>query len=537
MPRSLPRFCDFRLARGEALVIGEAQRRVEPALVFAVVVDDADAVLIRKGVRRDEVLAPQLDGIEAALLGREIDQPLDDVDRLGPAGAAIGRGRHRVGHHRRAAEMHRRNVVDPRHDAEAFAQRREMRAIGADIGEVRAADGEELAARVERQLDRRRQVAAFVIGQKALAAVGQKFHRPAELLRRPGQQRIFGEEGIARAEIAAHVAAHRAALLHRHAERAGQGLALAHHAAAGAGPDRVAVLLVDEAQRRARLHRRAGDAVDPGLEFDDMLGRGESGVGLRLVADFGIDRDIVAAVVPHRGRARLHRIGGAHDRRQHLVIDLDQLGGVMRLVERLGDHHRHRLADILHRLVGHRQVTRVIDLVIGLQRQIDIGRADIGGGMRDRLAPVGDPIGAGIDRDHARRLLCRARIDPLDSRMGVRAPDHRRKDHVRHHDVGRVTPAAAQQPQILLPRQRLPDALAGRFLAHFLQNSQIREAARNSAAPLKYINDGRREQGSGGSQTRARGFALCNGSGAAGGAVSGFHFWRISKSARTLPSL
>ena len=130
--------------------------------------------------------------------------------------------------------------IDARHDAEAFAQRREMRAIGADIAEIGAAEGEEIAVRVERQLGLERQVAALVIGEEAFAAVGEEFDRPAELLRRPGQQRVFGEEGVARAEIAAHVAAHRAALLVRHAERAGEGLALAHHAAAGPGPDRVA---------------------------------------------------------------------------------------------------------------------------------------------------------------------------------------------------------------------------------------------------------------------------------------------------------
>ena len=82
--------------------------------------------------------------------------------------------------------MHCRDVVDPRHDAEAFAQRREMRAIGADIAEIGAADGEEIAVPIERQLGARRQIAALVIGEEAFAAVGEEFHRPAELLHGPG---------------------------------------------------------------------------------------------------------------------------------------------------------------------------------------------------------------------------------------------------------------------------------------------------------------------------------------------------------------
>src|SRR6185503_13609749 len=44
---ALPR---VRLARGEALVIGETERDIEAALVFAVVVGDADAVPIGEGV-------------------------------------------------------------------------------------------------------------------------------------------------------------------------------------------------------------------------------------------------------------------------------------------------------------------------------------------------------------------------------------------------------------------------------------------------------------------------------------------------------
>jgi hypothetical protein len=39
------------------------------------------------------------------------------------------------------------------------------------------------------------------------------------------------------------------------------------------------------------------------------------------------------------------------DARQHLVVDGDGLGGVERLRQRLGHHHRHRLADMAH-LVG-----------------------------------------------------------------------------------------------------------------------------------------------------------------------------------------
>ena len=70
------------LARGKAFPIGETQRRVQPLLVFAIVVGLADAVGVGEGVRRDEVLAPQLGRIEAALIGGDIDEPLDAHRRL-----------------------------------------------------------------------------------------------------------------------------------------------------------------------------------------------------------------------------------------------------------------------------------------------------------------------------------------------------------------------------------------------------------------------------------------------------------------------
>ena len=62
-------------------------------------------------------------------------------------------------------------------------------------------------------------------------------------------------------------------------------------------------------------------------------------------------------LVPHRRRARLHRVLGMDDERQHLVVDLDRLGGVERLRLRLGHHHRDRLADMA-RLVGRQQHVR-----------------------------------------------------------------------------------------------------------------------------------------------------------------------------------
>jgi hypothetical protein len=60
------------------------------------------------------------------------------------------------------------------------------------------------------------------------------------------------------------------------------------------------------------------------------------------------EADVVGAVIPDQRRAR--REGGfvRDDRRQRLVIDLDQLGGVLRLVQGLGDDKRDVITDPAH---------------------------------------------------------------------------------------------------------------------------------------------------------------------------------------------
>ena len=58
-------------------------------------------------------------------------------------------------------------------------------------------------------------------------------------------------------------------------------------------------------------------------------------------------------ILPRRG-------GGLDHRRQHLVIDLDGLGAVLRRMHGLGDDHRHRLADEA-RLVGRQRIMRRLE--------------------------------------------------------------------------------------------------------------------------------------------------------------------------------
>ena len=99
MPRSLPRSSASAFLRGEGRVAGRREGLVHGRLVVAGVDVDLGAatgraetrrVLVRELVRLDEVAAADLGPIHADLGREQVHRPLDDVGRLGPAGAAVG---------------------------------------------------------------------------------------------------------------------------------------------------------------------------------------------------------------------------------------------------------------------------------------------------------------------------------------------------------------------------------------------------------------------------------------------------------------
>ena len=169
----------------------------------------------------------------------------------GPAGAAIGLGRHGVGEDRERAQRGGGNVVGPGDQARALGQRRQRDAARADIADVGRAHGEEAAVAGERQLDLGDEVAALVVAQERLGARRRELDRTAELARRPEHQAELDEDAVARAEIAADVVGQDAQPVGRDAEHAGE-LALLPHRAAAAGMQRVAPVCASYSPSAAR---------------------------------------------------------------------------------------------------------------------------------------------------------------------------------------------------------------------------------------------------------------------------------------------
>ena len=150
---------------------------------------------------------------------------------------------------------------------------------------------------------------------------------------------------------------------------------------------------------------------------------------------------VAGGALPDLRRAGLQRILDLAHRRQGIVLDLDQLGGVLRLLAALGDHRHHRLADIAHGLVRQRAARR------------HLGLAAVGIGEHRRKGEVADSVLGhvvpGEDGDDARRLAGGRRVDPDDPGMGMR--------RAHQHDMRLVGPGqvvgeaagAGQKPIVL----------------------------------------------------------------------------------------
>ena len=395
-------------ARRKSFPVGDLHRPVHIFFVAAGIVDHADGIAVRHVLRAHEVFAPQLDAVDAETFGGLVDQPLDGVSHFGPAGTAVGIGRHRVGEDGDGAQRRRRDGIGARNKPRALAQRRQRHAARADIADIGRAHREEAAVGVERKLDFGDEIAALIIAQERFRARRGEFHRPAELLRCPQHQAELDEDAVARAEIAADIVREDAQPVGRNAEHRGK-LVLLPHRAAGAGIERVAAGRgIVMAERRARFERHAGDAADMEFLFHDMRRAGECPVGRLGIAEPRIDEHVVRNFIPDDRRARPHRVFGMQHEGQLLVLHLHRFGRVHRLRLGRGDHHGDGLADVA-RLVRGQQQMRTDENRAAARR----GKLHVVFGLRQRIVRngfevVGRAVGAGVNAEHARHRLAPA---------------------------------------------------------------------------------------------------------------------------------
>ncbi len=327
--------------------------------------------------------------------------------------------------------------------------------IGAEIGDDLDAESEERAVAVERQLGRREIVARLRVAEERLGARADPFDRTPDRLRAKQHERHLVIDRGLHAEAAADVAGDDADAAFRDLQHRMGQLGAEIMGALQGRVDGVAILDgVVFADRAARLHGGAGDAVDDEIGAHHAMGAGEGGIGLGLVAFEMDEADIVRAIVPHARRARCDRVLAGNHGRQRLVIDLDQLGRVGRLGIGLGHDEGDVIADPAHAVLDQRRKARAIE-----RRAV----APLRPGRHRQIAPARRlPIGAGEDGEHARRVLGPRGVDLADARMGVAGAQHIAISHARQHHVVDIAAAAAQEPRILEARH----ALAKRELSH-----------------------------------------------------------------------
>ena len=187
---------------------------------------------------------------------------------------------------------------------------------------------------------------------------------------------------------------------------------MAHHALA-AGDQGVAVLgRIVEAAGGARLHLAIDDPLVGQVVLDHQRGVGEAALDRLGIAVVRPQADIARRALPQLRCGSVERVRHRHHGRQHLVVDLDRLGGVARLIERLRHDQRHRLAHIAHALAREHRLGLLEHEMIGAAAEGGLLRLDrVGriGEMGDALVAVGRVVGGGQDRQHAgtraRRLV------------------------------------------------------------------------------------------------------------------------------------
>ena len=174
--------------------------------------------------------------------------------------------------------------------------------------------------------------------EHALAPRLRPAHGPAGLAGEPADEDVLGRERLG-AEAAADVARDHPHLGRLEPERAREPVAVRVRRL-GREPDVEAAVLVDERGGRARLERRRRHPLA------DDAPRGDDLAALEhvLVRSDGDVRADVRADLREEQRLAAQRLRRVDERRQRVVLDEDELGGVDARGRAVGEHDRDDLA-------------------------------------------------------------------------------------------------------------------------------------------------------------------------------------------------
>ena len=449
-----PALLGFGAPRLEAGPVGLLHAQIHDLLELAGIEGDLRRRRIRHRRGWNEIAPPDLVGRELELPRGGIDQALDQIGRLRPSGAAIGAHRHRVGAHALHVHGDRRRLVEPgdqigRARRDECAERRE---IGAEIGDDRDPQAEEMAAPVHGEFGAGEMVAPLVVADEALGAIRLPFHRALELARSPDRERVLGVDERLHAEAAADVGRDGAQLrLRQLQDRVGERVAHEGRALRPGVERRAIGRRIVIADGVARLHRVRHHAIVDQFDGGDPRGAGERRLGRGEIAAIvvPVEHDVARDMVEQLRRAGLHCRTRVDHGRQCIVFDLDRLGGVAGLIELLGHDQRHRLSHVAHFADRQHRPRRVVArrAVAVLQRR-DAGHV---------AETFGRDILAGEEEQHARHAAGPRGVHPRNARVRRRRAQHVGMHHSRQDDVVGIAALAGDEPKIFEPPQRLAD--------------------------------------------------------------------------------
>ena len=389
---------------------------------------------MRLGEGGQQVLAAHFGRVQAGLGGEQVHRPLHRRGGLRPARAAVGADRRGVRHHRRRHRLGAGDGVGPgRHQDRQGRQERaeprvgprvlqDLQPVGRYLPVPAAADGDRLTLRPP-------------VGhaeQVLVAGLGPA-RGPPEPPGHPADHRVLRVGAELGPERAAHV----------RGDDPEPGLIDAEHARQGRARPLSALVRDPRRQPAVRapgrgggpgLHRGGRDPlVDDGAGDDDLAAVEQVGRQAGGVAEGG--GDVAARSREEYGLAG-RRLGHVDHWRQHVIVDVNQVRGILALVAALGDDHGQRLAD-------------VPDHVRGEQPLAHLG-VDQASHRRRHHREIGQ-VSTGERGDDAGRLERGADVDRADPRVRDRRPDEMYMAGTRQAHVVGVDPAGRQEAGILAP--------------------------------------------------------------------------------------
>ena len=446
----------FRLgaARLECAPFCALHRRIHEAREITRIIGQVARRVVGHGLGRDEVAPADLVWAKPQLAGRRVDEALDQVGRFRPPGTAIGIDRHRVGVDALDLRVKGRKAVGAgKHRGAGTGRdvRRELRQIGAHVGLGGDPQPQQMSVAVQRQFRRRDMVAPVGVGNEALGALAGPLDRAAQAAGGVKHQDMLGIKEEPRAEPTPHVGRDHAEPLRRQLkDMLGQDAPEHVDALRVRGQRELSAIRAVVPEGRARLHGVHHDTVVDQLEAGHVGGLLERGGGRGRIAHFPVERDVVLCVRPDLRRSGVTGGGQRDHGGQFLVIHVDQLRGVARLGEGIGNHHRHRLAHVagpVQRQDGARRHHGWAPVLV-------FARCGAGQGPD----PVGGQVGAAVDGEDPRRVARRGGVDAAQRRVGEGAADHHGMGLTRQVDIVAVAASAGEEAFVLHPVQTLTDA-------------------------------------------------------------------------------